>query len=90
MCKLGDIIVINKYIGDDSEIVSKHSFVVINDNPGFIEGLHYDFVSNVLSSFKSEEQRIRKLRFEENIEIVAEQIISDIPVNNKSGYIKAD
>ena len=76
MCKLGDIIVVNKYIGDDGKIINKHSFVVINDQPGFIENLDYDFVTNVMSSFKSEEQRIKKLRFEENIEILSENIIS--------------
>lgn len=54
MCKLGDIIVVNRYVGDDGKNINKHSFVVINDKPGFIEGLHYDFISNVMSSFKSE------------------------------------
>ena len=67
MCKLGDIIVIKKYIGDDGEIINRHSFVVINDKPGFIEGLNYDLVSNVMSSFKNEEHRMRKLKFEENV-----------------------
>ena len=43
-----------------------------------------------MSSFKSEEQRMKKLKFEENVEILGEQIISNIPVNNKSGFIKAD
>lgn len=90
MCKLGDIIVVNKYIGDDGKLINKHSFVVINDKPGFIEGLQYDLVTNVMSSFKSKEQRMKKLKFEENVEIVSEQIISDIPANNKSGFIKAD
>lgn len=90
MCKLGDIIVVNNYIGDDGKLINKHSFVVINDKPGFIEGLQYDLVTNVMSSFKSEEQRMKKLKFEENVEIVSEQIISDIPTNNKSGFIKAD
>lgn len=90
MCKLGDIIVVNKYIGDDNEEISKHSFVVINDKPGFIEGLKYDLITNVMSSFKSEEQRIKKLKFEENVEILSEQIISKIPTNKKNGFIKAD
>ena len=90
MCKIEDIIVINKYLGDDGSIISKHSFVVINDNPGFIEGLHYDFVCNVMSSFKSEEQWIKKLKCKENIEITGKKIISNITRNNKNGFIKAD
>ena len=90
MCKLGDIIVVNNYIGDDGKEISRHSFIVINDKPGFIEGLRYDLITNVMSSFKSEEQRTKKLKFEENIEILSEHIISDIPKNNKSGFVKAD
>ena len=47
-------------------------------------------ITNVMSSFKSEEQRMKKLRYEENVEIISEKIISKIPINNKSGYIKAN
>ncbi len=90
MCKLGDIIVVKNYIGDDGKKISQHSFVVINDKPDFIEGLNYDFVANVMSSFKSEEQRIKKLRFEENLEVVSNDMISKLPKNKKSGFIKAD
>jgi len=55
MCKLGDIIVVDEFIGEDGKKVCRHSFIVINDKPGFIEGLGYDFVVNVMSSFKNEE-----------------------------------
>lgn len=37
MCKLGDIIVVNKYIGDDGKKIGKHSFIVIDDNPDSIQ-----------------------------------------------------
>ena len=67
MCKIGDIIVIDKYIGDDGKEISKHSFIEINDQPDFIEGLKYDFVTNVMSSFKNIEHKIKKLKFMENI-----------------------
>ena len=90
MCKLGDIIVVDKYVGDDGKIIGKHSFVVINDKPGFIEGIRYDFVTNVMSSFKSEEQRAKKLKFEENIEIISKDIVSNLSINDKNGFIKAD
>ena len=90
MCKFGDIIVINRYIGEDGKLINKHSFVVINDKPGFVEGLYYDFVSNVMSSFKNEEHRMKKLKLKENIEITSNQIISNIKRNSQSGYIKAD
>ena len=90
MCKLGDIIVVDEYIGEDGIKISRHSFVVINDKPDFIEGLKYDLVTNVMSSFKSEEQKNKKLRFMENVEIISEDIISDKNYNQKSGFIKAD
>ena len=38
MCKLGDIIVIDKYYGEDGAELSKHSFVVINDKNGIVLG----------------------------------------------------
>lgn len=90
MCKLGDIIVVNNYIGEDGMVISKHSFIVVNDKPDFIEGLGYDLVTNVMSSFKNEEQKNRKLRFMENIEIISDDIISNKNINKKSGFVKAD
>lgn len=90
MCKLGDIIVVEKYFGDDGKKISRHSFVVINDKPDFIEGLKYDLVTNVMSSFKNEEQRNKKLRLMENVEIISDDIISSKKTNRKSGFIKAN
>ena len=90
MCKLGDIIVINKYISEDEKEISKHSFIVVNDKPGFIEGLQYDLIANVMSSFKNEEQRMKKLKFQENVEILSKNIISNLPVNKKGGFVKAN
>ena len=63
--------------------------MIIDDNLGTIKGLNYDLVTNVMSSFKDEEHRLKKLRYKENLEIVSEDIISNLK-NNKSGYIKAD
>lgn len=90
MCKIGDIIVVRNYIGDDGEQMNQHSFIVINDRPGFIEGLKYDLVTNVISSFKNEEQRTKKLKFEENVEIISDAITSTLSHNTKNGFIKAD
>ena len=89
MCKFGDVIVVNKYIGDDGAELNQHSFVVIDDNPGTIKGLNYSLVTNVMSSFKSEEIRLKKLKYKENLEVTCEDIVA--PTNNgKNGYIKAD
>ena len=60
MCKIGDIILVEKYKSGNKEI-GKHSFIVIEDKNGIIEGLPYDFIGNVLSSFKDEKQKQRKL-----------------------------
>lgn len=89
MCKFGDIIVVNNYIGEDGQKISRHSFIVINDEPGKIEGIHYDLVANVMSSFRNEEQRAKKLKFKENIEITSEDIVAE-RANEKTGYIKTD
>lgn len=32
MCKVGDIIVVNKYIDENRKEIGRHSFVVIDDN----------------------------------------------------------
>lgn len=89
MCKLGDIIVINEFKNEFGEKVKKHSFVVINDENNNIEGLNYDFISNMLCSFHNEEHKSKKLRFKENLE-VSETANSKKNLNNKNGYIKAD
>ena len=41
MCKVGDIIVVNKYIAENGKEIGRHSFVVIDDNPDSICGLDY-------------------------------------------------
>lgn len=89
MCKLGDIIVVKEFKDECGEIVPKHSFVVINDESDFVEGLKYDFVSNMMCSFHSEEHKKKKLRYEENMEI-KEELISGENINSNEGYIKAD
>lgn len=89
MCKLGDIIAVSKFVGDGSNQVSMHYFVVVNDKNGEIEGLNFDLVGAVMSSFKSEEQKTKKLKYKENIEIKEK----DGTINNhdlRNGYIKAD
>ena len=88
MCKCGDIILVYEYKSHGSEI-SKHSFVVINDKNGIIEGLSYDIICNVLSSFKDEFQRQHKLAYPGNFPVDTD----DVKINNgnnRNGYIKAD
>ena len=91
MCKLGDIIVVKNYISEDGKMIGRHSFIVVDDSKGCISGLDYDLVTTVISSFKSEEHKKKKLSYKENMEI-----INYIDDNNKlisfkkKSYIKVD
>lgn len=88
MCKKRDLILVEKYESTGIPI-GRHTFVVIEDTKGEIRGVSYDMVCNVLSSFKDDEQRKRKLSYAGNFPITA----SDTSVkdgNSKEGYIKAD
>lgn len=89
MCKLGDIIVVNKYVAENGESIGRHSFIVIDDNPNCIKGLSYTHVTTVISSFKNEEQKAKKLKYKENIEI-CEFENNGIQKFSKPSYIKAD
>lgn len=88
MCQIGDIILVQKY-KDHGQDLSRHSFVVISDENGEIQGLAYDFIANVLSSFKSDTQRERKLKYPGNFPIDSSDTETN-PHNNKSGYVKVD
>lgn len=88
MCKIGDIILVDSY-QDNGNTLRKHSFIVIEDEGGKIEGLSYDMIGNVLSSFKSEEQKERKLSYPGNFPVANEDTNTN-PDNGKSGYIKTD
>lgn len=88
MCQVGDIILVDHY-NDNGKTLNKHSFVVIDDNNGTIEGMSYDMICNVLSSFKSEEQKRRKLSHQGNFPIANDDSMTN-PHNSKSGYVKMD
>lgn len=88
MCKVGDIIVVRNYVSQ-GKTLDKHSFVVLSTDHGKIQGLDYDLVCNVMSSFHSEKQRERKLAYPGNFEYAAnaENIRKG---HGKAGYIKAE
>lgn len=88
MCKIGDIILVDSYM-DHGKTITKHSFVVISDDGGEIEGCPYDIIANVLSSFKNEKQKERKLNYPGNFPIANEDTITN-PDNGESGYLKTD
>ena len=87
-CKVGDIIVVRTYVSH-GHALGQHSFVVINTDGGQIQGLDYDLVCNVMSSFHSEQHRQHKLSYQGNMEYSS----SDEQIENghgKNGFIKAD
>lgn len=88
MCAVGDIILVMDYINEGIRI-GKHSFVVINDREGQIQGLDYDLICNVMSSFKDEEHRKKKLSHPENFPVTYDDV--NVPDRNqKDGFLKAD
>lgn len=88
MCKVGDIIIIDSY-KDNGTFINKHSFVVLDDEDGEIQGLSYDLVCNVMSSFKNKQHKDKKLRFPGNFPITSDDKVTN-PDNGKEGYIKAE
>lgn len=88
MCKVGDIIVVRSYKSGGATL-SRHSFVVLSDVDGQIEGLPYDLICNVMSSFKTSEQRNRKLAYPGNFPLAPDDVVTN-PHNLKSGYLKTD
>lgn len=88
MCKIGDIIVIDKYIGDDGQAVGRHSFVVLSVDKGKIGGIDYDLVANAISSIKNEEHKKRISKYKGNLIINMDNEYVKNP-NHKEGFIKA-
>lgn len=88
MCKVGDIILVKEF-KKYGESISSHSFIVISDDNGEVEGLPYDFACNMLSSFKSKAQKERKLSYPGNYEIKNSDTITN-PDNGKDGFVKTD
>lgn len=89
MCKLGDIIVIDEFIGEDGKKISKHSFIVVDDEKDSIKGLDYDFVSTIMSSFKDEKHKEKVLSYKVNKEIKNKDLKGEFKLK-KSSYIKAN
>lgn len=88
MCKIGDIIVVDKYIHNGKEI-SKHSFVVMDIDNGEIHGLDYDMIANVMSSIKNDDQKRKKLAYPANF-LIKHNDTTMQKGNDKEAYIKTD
>ena len=51
--------------------------------------MSYDFIANVLSSFKSEQQKKKKLGYPGNFPVDNTDTVT-VPDNGRSGYLKTD
>lgn len=89
MCKKGDIILVRAY-KDGDNLLGRHSFVVLEDKGGRVCGLNYDIIALVMSSFKNEEQKAKKLRYPGNFEVTASSEQLPDWAHGKDGYIKAE
>lgn len=88
MCKVGDIILIKNYKRYGKNL-KQHSFIVLSNESGKIEGLSYDIICNVMSSFKDEKQKNKKLSFPGNFPIAHDDSI--VKNNNgMDGFIKTE
>ena len=54
-----------------------------------VEGLPYDMICNVMSSYKGRAQKQRKLSYPGNFPISNDDTVTN-PDNGESGYVKAD
>ena len=90
MCKLGDIIKVEKYIGDDGKEVGRHTFVVISEDEDTIEGYNFDFVGSPMSSIKSEAQR-QKVEADERLMIIETNDQNGMPASKyKESFLKSN
>ena len=86
--KVGDIIIVDSF-GSQGVSVGRHSFVVIDDTNNEVCGLYYDFIALLMSTFKDEEQRKKKMKFPGNFPVAASS--EDIERGHgREGYIKAE
>ncbi|NCI19870.1 hypothetical protein EJM73_09550 [Clostridium botulinum] len=88
MCKVGDIILVKNYT-KDGQTMKKHSFIVLSDESGEIKGLSYDMICNVMSSFKDEKQKIRKLKYPGNFPITHDDT-NILNGNQQDGFVKTE
>ena len=89
MCKIGDIIKIEKYICDDGALVGRHTFVVLSEDKDTIKGLSFDLVATPMSSIKSEKHR-EKIAKNHRLMIIKTNDQNNMPASKyEESFIKA-
>ena len=84
MLQIGDIILIEKFKNLDREEISKHYFIILNNENGDFYGKEYDFSGCEMPSL-NEKNYDKKIFYESNYEVKKEFLEESI--NNKNGYI---
>ena len=79
--EVGDIILIHSFYDSSNRLNTAHPFIILRTNKGIIEGIPFDFVGNLLGTFKDEKQKQRKLNYEGNLGINASDGVK------RNGYI---
>ena len=88
MCKKRDIILVENYLSQ-GRAVGTHPFIVLDDQGSEIKGLPFDMICNVMSSFKSDKHKAKKLSYPGNFPISATE--KNVPGGHSlDGYIKAE
>ena len=89
MCQIGDLIMVEKYKGDDGVEVSRHTFVVLSTEADVIKGLSFDFVASPMSSIKTKVQR-KKIEKDSGLMIIRTNDQNGMPTSNyEESFIKA-
>ena len=91
MCQPGEIVVIEKFLDSEKHENTRHSFVVLSNESGKIEGIDYNIVLALMSSFrgKPDGYKAKKLKYPWNIHITT--LDTDmLSGNNEEGFIKCN
>ena len=89
MCKIGDIILIEKYKSNGKK-VGKHPFIIIENNGGTVQGIDFNFIAWAMSSFKNERQKNAKMAYIGNFPTAPDDMTYIEDKYKKKGYVKVD
>ena len=89
MCRPGDLILIHG-VKCNGETLGLHTFVVLNDEAGKVQGVDYNLICSIMSSFKNDQQRAKKLSYPGNFPISYKDEQLVIQGNERDGFIKAE
>lgn len=84
---MGDIIVVYSYKSGGIKL-PPHSFVILDNNKGHAQGMDYDWICLVMSSFKGNKAKV--MRYKGTFPIVPDDEDIKGGGNSTSGYIKAN